>query len=153
MKSRSISWVNAFILSSGVIMFFSVLVYAQTPINCGQVISDSISPAGQQDSYTFGGSAGDVVTIRVRQISGSLTPQIDLYDPSETLIGSGSGAYEAKLDKTLAATGSHRIVVRDSTNNKTGNYNVTWQKVANACSATALNCGQVVIGGAKGVRP
>ena len=117
------------------------------PINCGQTLSASISAAGEKDSYYFIASAGDIVTIRARDITGSpFTVYIELYGPTGALVGTASSTSLAQLDKTLTAAGTYTVVVRDSSNHYTGNYTLTWQKLNGPCGATPLNCGQVVVG-------
>jgi hypothetical protein len=142
MKSRSRSWFTVCILILGVVFLLPFTVYSQTPINCGEAVSGSISPAGEQDSYTFDASANDVITIRVRKISGSLIAYLELYNPSGGLITSAAG----QIDRTLTETGTHRIVVRDQNNTNTGDYVLLWQRMNNPCNATAVDCGQVATG-------
>jgi hypothetical protein len=51
-----------------------------------------------------------------------------------------------QLDRTLTAAGTYTVVVSDAINIRTGNYTLTWQKLNGPCGATALSCGQVVVG-------
>ena len=142
MKSRSGSWVSVLILISGVVFLLPFTVYSQTPINCGEAVSGSISPAGEQDQYTFDGAANDGITIRVRKTSGTLIAFLELYGPGGSLITSAAG----QINRTLTESGTHRIVVRDQNNTNTGDYALLWQRMNNPCNATTVDCGQVATG-------
>ncbi len=78
-KRKSLLRISPLILAS--IISFPFVVHGQTPIDCGQVILASIGVVGEQDSYTFTASAGDMVTIRARRNSGNfkfyLEPQVE----------------------------------------------------------------------------
>jgi len=63
LKSRL--WLMIFILISGILFLFPLITFAQTPIQCGQTISGSISTVGEKDDYTFTASPNDKVTIRL----------------------------------------------------------------------------------------
>lgn len=113
-------------------------------ISCGQVLSGSVSVAGEIGAYTFSASSGDVVTIRMRNTSGgSFYPYVELYDPSGTLIGGPS----YQIDVTLPVAGTHTILVRDAYNLYTGDYILYWQRMNSPCNVVAnVACGQLVTG-------
>jgi len=54
MTSKSKSWSFIFILISGAIILLPFISYAQTPIDCGQTLSGTISAAGKEFVYLFG---------------------------------------------------------------------------------------------------
>ncbi|OGW16910.1 MAG: hypothetical protein A3G93_08880 [Nitrospinae bacterium RIFCSPLOWO2_12_FULL_45_22] len=119
-----------------------------TSVTCGQTTSSSISAIGEQDFYTFTATAGDAVTIRLVVTSGDMNPLLELYDSTGTRIAydyDSSGNYVA-IDKALTTGGPYIIVARDSYNDETGNYNLTWYRLNNPCNATAISCGQAVPG-------
>ncbi len=142
MKSESKLCFRIFILISAAILLSPFIVRAQTPIDCGQTLSGSISTAGQRNSYTFSASANDGITIRARKTSGTLTPYIELYSPGGALI---TGAAN-QVDRILTETGTYRIDIRDQNNTNTGNYLLFWQRMNNPCNATSITCGQVLTG-------
>jgi len=123
-----------------------VPVTALNPIGCGQLMTGSISAAGEKDSYTFTASAGDIMTIRASKTSGNyLNMNIELYGPIGALVGSTYNATVAQLNRTLTEAGTYTVVVRDYYNVNTGAYTLTWQRLNGPCGATALVCGQVVV--------
>ncbi len=143
MTSKSKLGSAFFIFISGAILLLPFVVHAQTPINCGQVISASISAAGEKDEYTFTAAANDVVTVRVRKTSGTFTPYFELYNPSGALLWGTSSEYMG----TLTAAGTYKILVRDSGNVNTGGYVVYLEKLKGPCNVVAdLACEQVVSG-------
>jgi hypothetical protein len=91
-KSKLCSFI--LILISGAILLLPFLVYAQTPIDCGQTLAGTISVAAEKDSYTFTASANDGITIRTRKTSGTLTPYIELYGPGGALITGAANQIE-----------------------------------------------------------
>jgi YD repeat-containing protein len=142
MTSKSKLWSFIFIFISGAILLFPFVVYAQTPIDCGQTLAGTISAAGQRNSYTFSASADDGITIRVRKTSGTLTAYIELYGPGGGVI---TGATN-KIDRILTQAGTYRIDVRDQNNTNTGDYVLYWERMNSPCNATAISCGQVLTG-------
>ena len=131
-----------FILILSTILTFPLIVYAQTAIDCGQTLSASVGVAGERDSYTFTASANDGITIRARKTLGSLTPYLELYNPSGRLITSAAN----KINRILTVAGTYTVVVRDQNNTNTGDYLLYWQRMNNPCGATATTCGQVLAG-------
>ncbi len=127
---------------SGAILLLPFTLYAQTPIDCGQILAGSISAAAEKDSYTFTASANDVAALRVRKTSGSLNAYMDLYNPSGGLIQSGN-----QIDRTLTQAGTYRIDVRDMNNTNMGDYVLYWENLSSPCNVAAdLPCDQVVAG-------
>lgn len=130
------------------IIVFPLVTFAQTPIPCGQPISDSISIAGEKDDYTFTASPNDKVTIRLIVTSGDMNPYLELYDSAMIKIASNyssSGNYTS-IDKVLTAGGTYTIRVYDYNNDETGDYSLFWQKVNNPCGAAPITCGQTTPG-------
>jgi len=105
-----------------------------TPINCAEVASSSIGGPAEMDVYTFTGSANDKVIIQARGTSGDLNPVVELYNPSGSRIS----------NYTLTASGTYKIIVRDSSYSNTGDYLLYWQRMNNPCNGTSVSCGQVL---------
>ena len=113
------------------------------PVNCGQVLSGSISTAGKLDVYTFTAAANDVVTIRALKTSGTLYLNLELFNAAGSRIAGPS----TQIDTTLSAAGAYTILVRDYNTTATGNYLIYWQRPSSPCNVVAdLPCGQVVTG-------
>ena len=143
MKKEFKSWFVVFILVSGAVCLSPSGALPQTSVPCGQVVLGSISSAGEKDSYTFTGMAGDNVSIMIREpAGGNLIPWIELYAPDGSQLGSG---YYRQLESMLPASGAYIIDV-NGLGGSAGDYFLVWQRWNSPCNATAMNCGQVVKG-------
>jgi hypothetical protein len=125
--------------------------WAATGITLGQAASGTISSAAQVDSYTFSASANDAVIVTVAATSGTLSPLIQLYDPSSTLIrtspGSCASAASARMSPVVvAATGVFTVTVRDCGGANTGGYNLYAQRTNSPDGAMNLPLGQTSAG-------
>jgi len=112
-----------------------------TPIECGQVLSNSIGAVGEIDFYTFEASAGDNVTVRANKVSGTyyFTPNIELYAADgKRLI---EGRYGVVDQKALPVNGTYTVIMRDY-RLTTGQYLLTWHRINNPCNAPLIACGR-----------
>jgi plastocyanin len=110
----------------------------------GGVISGTISAAGEVDTYTFSGNAGDVVQLAM-QTSG-FAPRAKLYDPA--------GRDIATLTKTgrtytftLQSTGTYSFTIQASDLLHTGSYQIGLERVSSPSpDAVSLLPGSVLAG-------
>ena len=105
----------------------------------GQTITASISALAEMDTYTFSGSAGAVVRIRMSTSVFGMDPEVGLYRPDGALVvdptdgpceasdfaNTSSGALAEISTCLLPATGSYTILARDIGGNETGEYALT----------------------------
>src|ERR1041384_5559374 len=71
---------------------------AQGPIASGETRTGTISTPGASNTWTFSGSAGNAIVVRVGEISPStFTPKIQLFGPTGTLLGSTAGSSAAEI--------------------------------------------------------
>jgi hypothetical protein len=102
-------------------------------------ISASIGAVGEMDCYSFTGTMGDRIRIRVVETSGSLLALQEVVRPNGTTVcGQTSAADETCL---LDTTGAHRIIVEDNNGNNTGGYVIAIQKLNAPVGCTALTFG------------
>jgi hypothetical protein len=82
--------------------------------------------AGDLDSYTFSGNAGDKVALTMSNTSGDLWPGITLYGPDGSELCSASGPRSAEIANwTLLGSGIYTILVYDSSDGTlSGDYNL-----------------------------
>jgi YD repeat-containing protein len=114
-----------------------------TPLNCGRVLSGSISASDEIDTYTFTGLVNDVVNIRILNSSGgAFYPILDLYGPTGSWVTGGGTA----IARRLTASGTYAVLVRDNSNVYTGNYILALVRMSDSCGVTALGCSEVVSG-------
>ena len=103
----------------------------------------SISSAAEMDCFTFSGSAGDRVRIRMVKTSGTgFSPTQEEMRPNGTTKCTPTGA----LDVTCALdyTGTHTILIEDSAGTNTGGYVVSVQLLNNPTGCTTLTIGAAV---------
>jgi hypothetical protein len=117
----------------------------------GQVETGTISSAGQKNSYTFSANAGDVVDFTMVATSGNLSPEIQLYNPSGTLIASAAAEFcnvtAIELNTvTLATSGTYTVVAGDCSGSNTGNYDLYGQRTNNPSGAASLPFGETQAG-------
>jgi hypothetical protein len=113
-------------------------------LTCEQVVAGSIGTGVDPPPwriYRFTASASDSLTIRARTTSGSISPVMELYDPSGGLITSGQ-----QIDRTFTSAGTYTILIKDTWAAYAGNYVLGWRKVVNPCSSSPISCGQVLSG-------
>jgi hypothetical protein len=90
-----------------------------TPISYGTTLTDpDICPAGDEDYYSFAGSAGDpiVVDIDAWAIGSSLDPVLHLYDTdgvTQLAVNDDYDFLDSHIEYTLPANGTYYLKVRD----------------------------------------
>ncbi|MFH0762763.1 MAG: hypothetical protein V1925_02610, partial [Candidatus Omnitrophota bacterium] len=131
------------ILLSLCLIYISPVFAQAVSITYGQTVSGSIDASGEKDEFTFSGTSTDKITVRFAETSGSLNACAELFNPSGTRI---TYSTSGRLDSTLAATGTFKIVIRDYGNTATGAYSLSLQLLNNPANATALTFGQTVSG-------
>ena len=128
-------------------------VLAQIGLINDAIVSGEISSVGETDEYTFSATAGESVSIRMVELSGSsFSPSLTLYNPDGSLVFSNTGNEQAALDCwsisfacELDQTGSYLLVAADSGIN-TGTYEIHYKRLAISDENGALVNDGVVLG-------
>ena len=116
---------------------------AAIPLDCGQVITNTISDQAEQHTYTLEGNAGDVVRLTSVSKSGGVQPDIDVFN--SVGVSAGSFGYNDGVSTLkLTATGTYTLLVRTRDNSNTGTYTLGLVYASPKCAAIPLGCGQVV---------
>ena len=110
----------------------------------GQVQTGTIGSTAQSSTYTFPGSASDVVNFTLVATSGSLAPKMRLYNPAGALVSSNysgspfgcSGTTVEMNSIALPTSGNYTLLVGDCADTNTGNYSLSSQCFG-ACPAPA----------------
>lgn len=110
------------------------------PIACGQTLARATTSVGESDTFKFSSAAGETVSITAQETGGGTASCWDLYDPTGSVISSGCG----QNTRTLAVAGQYSIRVHDSTETKTGTYDVNLVFISDSASncAEPILCGQ-----------
>jgi hypothetical protein len=88
----------------------------------GQVVSRTLSVAGDVNNYTFAGTAGDQILLRLRTSRGGY-PELRLYLPNGTLfrtVSSNPFSYSVELSAQLPDTGTYSLLVGDREGDENG---------------------------------
>jgi len=94
-------------------------------IIAGEYKTADIAP-GDVDVYSYQAKAGDVLTIFVGVVSGSLDPQADLHGPDGAVVSTNWGSSLAVIEAVkVTVTGTYLILVRDHYGQYSGTYGLT----------------------------
>ena len=137
-----------FLLAFG-LAFWPVAVRAQTPISCGQTISNNTVTISEIDQYTYAGTAGQVISVSLAATVPGYGYYVaaDIYSPSGHLLGTASAGpiVGGAVNLTCTNSGAYTILVHSSGYNATTSYSLGVQQVNNGgCSRPAISCGQTV---------
>ncbi|MGD0650272.1 MAG: hypothetical protein ABSA97_03880 [Verrucomicrobiia bacterium] len=140
---------DQFILVIGIVVFllsFAQPSFSQTPIACGQTITNRISAPSEIDQYTYSGTVGQSL---VFGFSGDCPngqgAQADVYNPSGQIIASLSTCGTLSSNVVLSASGTYTILVHAINYSSLVNYALSIQSfTGGGCSSTAITCGQTL---------
>jgi thermitase len=113
-----------------------------TPATFGENYTGTLV-VGTVAYYTFSGTTGDSVYIRLARAasSPSLSPEIKVYRPDGTLLCSGWAAYFADKVCSLDATGAYTVLAFDHYGSGSGAYGLFIQRTSSPINATAATFG------------
>jgi large repetitive protein len=123
-------------------MRLSLPEFTTTAMSFNTVVSGSIVKAGEQDTYTFNGVAGQHLFYDALGGDGFTRR---LYDPSGKLVSSYPEDSRNDIGPdyyTLSATGTYKVVI-DGNNNATGNYKF---RLLDSSVATPITLGTEITG-------
>ena len=135
------------IISGLFCVFMPVVTAASEPISFGVTKTASIDVAGEVDTYTFTGSTGDGIDIRITRTSGSLWPGITLFGPSGKEIKRAYDSSKTEILYTLTESGTYKILVDNGISTTyTGDYSIFVQNVNNPKNAKPVDFGNTAMG-------
>ena len=105
------------------------------PLPCGTPYIADFAIRGEVDSYTFPGTAGDTISLRVATGASPDTGQvrIRLFDPSGVNIADDAATCLGQLRMQLPTSGAYTALISPCSGAKSFPYTVTWQ--APSCTA------------------
>jgi hypothetical protein len=115
------------------------------PIAFGQTVLQQNAVPGQECIYSFCANAGDVATVTMERVRGTLDPYLDLRNPDRSLLkwndDSAPGNTNSLIcNQPLPVSGcGYTIVARASGNDSNGAFRVTLNGQS-ACKAPPPNC-------------
>jgi catechol 2,3-dioxygenase-like lactoylglutathione lyase family enzyme len=125
-------------------------------IASGETKSGTIFPAGDIDSYTFYGQAGQGVVIEMADISGALYPRLQLFGPNGVLVAEDADSWifhyrVVRIENyQLKKTGIYTIVASNCVGVVTGKYGLSLVMAPGATTSSQdPNGGDIVAGETK----
>ena len=106
-------------------------------LNCGQLVSGSITKGSESHLRTIDVTAGEIVRL---VMNSDRRNYIELFDAN----GVSVTAAENVLQTTLQQAGRYTVLVRSIFYSEALGYNLSFQQLKNPCGAAQLNCGQLV---------
>ncbi len=118
-----------------------------TAIIYGQTIGAAITSQTEQDVYSFTAQAGDKISIPF--VDTSVISLFDLLLSLKTLDGTEvakltSGEVGGTFTFTITQSGTYYLWITDNNYDRTGNYQITLERLNNPIDVTALSYGQTM---------
>lgn len=113
----------------------------------GESVAGSITASTPSNSYTFNGTAGDVIEIKMEAQSGDLDPQLVLLGPDDVQIASNDDegpTLNARLQVRLRQNGTYTIIATSYSGS--GDYSLSLEKIETS-DLSGLTYGSRVLGG------
>src|SRR5688572_30512129 len=93
------------------------------------------------EAYTFAGSAGEKVQVRLAELDDEFEPDVRLYRPDGTLLCNAFSSTTAQELCSLDTTGTHTILA-GSVDNAIGDFSLFLQRTTNPLNAVAIAYGE-----------
>ncbi len=85
-----------------------------TPVVYGERVNGSIESEAQMDTYTFQGTAGEKVDVRMTQLTGIMWPGVRIYGPDGIMLAEQRSPHVAETATVeLPSTGSYTVLAFD----------------------------------------
>ena len=126
------------------LILFDISFSNATGMIYGDAVTGTIDSPEELHTYSFAGTAGDVILIRMRGVSnGGVDACLQLLDPSNTIVmeDCDDGGLVKIEQYTLLSTGIYTIQASDHNNNDTGIYGLSIERINGATYPTYLECG------------
>ena len=100
-------------------------------IRYGELVTSAVDIVGDVDTYSFLGTAGDVIHASMVEVNSSTVRDVrmELYDSSGVLLASQSDGRLASIEFTLEATGDYYLMVRENGDSNTATYNLSLRRL------------------------
>jgi hypothetical protein len=118
---------HLFVIICSLVSLCSTALATPPSITFGQITTGTVSSPTQTNRYTLAASGGDVLDFTMQRTSGSLSPQVQLYNSTGTQLFSVSDGYcdGSLIQKnlyTVPATDTYTVILGDCSNTLTGSY-------------------------------
>ncbi len=123
-------------------LFSYGVLSAQTPISYGSNFTSNISTLGEEKVFTFQGTAGDRIYLRMRDAETPIDACYTLTDPNGLVLDDpcGNGGIVLTKDLTLNINGTYTITAKDNGDNDTGEFGMSLSKLNSPTYSTPIDC-------------
>jgi len=97
--------------------------------------------ASELDVFSFSGTSGDEVLVRLAETSSLLEPKFRVFAPDNSEVCTLTAGAFAELQCSLTQTGTHHVFVEDGGGLDSGNYNLHLQRINGPANATPIAVG------------
>jgi hypothetical protein len=112
-----------------------------TAISYSETKGGSVSGAGAMPAFTFAGTTGEKVQVRLAEVDNEIVPDVRIYRPDGSLLCETSSSTLAQELCTLDATGTHTIL-GGSFGSEVGDFSLFLQRTINPANAVAIAYGE-----------
>ncbi len=139
MKSKA----NLLKLLSFSFLFLMPFISSSQVLSYNEDLTGTITSLGEVHTYTFSGTEGDVILIRMRGYSQGVDGCIELFDPAGTSIAADcdDGGIVVIKEFTLPSTGTYTLKAEDANSNDTGDYGLSLSVLNDPTFAVGINDG------------
>ena len=127
-----------------ILVFFlqAAFLSANSAITYGTTVISTIDELGETEIFTFNGTIGDRIYIRMRDAETPIDACFTLLDPAGNVIDDpcGNGGIVYIKDYQLTMDGTYQIITKDAGDNDTGNYGLALMKLNSPSYATPIPC-------------
>jgi hypothetical protein len=110
-----------------------------TPIEYGADLRPALTLVGDTELFRFAGEAGETIVTQA-VMPGSAESRIEVYDPDGFLLAASDGLTTGRVDLTLTASGSHSILVKESSDDETEVFTLVLERVSPPSIAARALC-------------
>jgi RHS repeat-associated protein len=85
-----------------------------TPVAYGDLVTGSLTVAGEVDTYSFIGASGEKILFRVREVDAAVAPKVTVTRPDGTTLCTVTHPVEVETECAVTTTGVHNVVLESS---------------------------------------
>ena len=126
----------------------SAVAQSCTDLTFGTVVTSTLASPAEVDCYTFSGTVGDTVRLRISRTSGNFDPTLEVLKDGIPLAGCSdtTTVTSLTLDCDIEASSTHAIFVSDGGADETGDYDLWIQSLSNPLGCVPVTFGDFVSG-------
>jgi hypothetical protein len=115
-------------------------------ISYGDLITCSIDPVGDSDTFRFFGTVDEVIVLKAARQSGSILPCIELIAPDNSRQIACISSLTNRIDTTLDQTGTFTILLKDVSGVAEGEYALALERlIPHSSNAELIQYGETLV--------